>query len=87
MNPNVIKLFMLVAEINQYELAELLGVHQTAVSGWLTRKRGMSDANVSKLVAIIGEQNVRMLNDLCNSLSEWQEESIKQKFETERGGR
>lgn len=69
MNTNVIKVFMVLAEINQHQLAKLLGVHQTAVSGWLTRKSSMSNSNESKLVDLIGEQNYFTLKTLCDSLS------------------
>ncbi|MDF9615149.1 helix-turn-helix transcriptional regulator [Bacillus cereus] len=79
---------MSIAQINQYQLARLLGVHQTAVSGWLTRKCGISDENISKLVDIIGDQNVRILKNLCNSLAiDELQESLKRKFEVKKGGR
>ncbi|PEX92995.1 hypothetical protein CN465_21070 [Bacillus cereus] len=83
MNTNVIKVFMSIAQISQHQLAKLLGVHQTAVSGWLTRKCGISEENVSKLVDIIGEQTVYTIDALCNSLAiaDWQE-TIQQKIQS-----
>lgn len=61
MNPNILKMFMELADISQQQLAQLLGVHQTTVSAWLVERHKMAKTHTDKLTRIIGEQNVFLL--------------------------
>ncbi|MDO6631952.1 helix-turn-helix domain-containing protein [Bacillus thuringiensis] len=61
MNPNILKMFMELADVSQQQLAQLLGVHQTTVSAWLVERHKMSKTHTDKLTRIIGEQNVFLL--------------------------
>lgn len=61
MNPNILKMFMELADVSQQQLAQLLGVHQTTVSAWLVERHKMSKLYADKLTRIIGEHNVFLL--------------------------
>ncbi|PFO63019.1 transcriptional regulator [Bacillus cereus] len=61
MNPNILKMFMELADVSQQQLAQLLGVHQTTVSAWLVERHKMSKLHADKLTRIIGEHNVFLL--------------------------
>ncbi|HDR4560933.1 helix-turn-helix domain-containing protein [Bacillus cereus] len=61
MNPNILRIFMELADVSQHQLAQLLGVHQTTVSAWLVERHKMSKQHTDKLTQIIGEHNVFLL--------------------------
>ncbi|PEB80280.1 transcriptional regulator [Bacillus cereus] len=68
MNPSTLRLLIELANINQYQLAELLGVHQTTISVWLTEKCSIPKRHNEKLTQIIGEHNVFLLNTFNGDL-------------------
>ncbi|EJS13680.1 helix-turn-helix domain-containing protein [Bacillus cereus] len=88
MNASQIKLAREMAGISQTEFAKMLGVDQSNLSKWERGALNPNRKSINRIIKLVGTENVRMLNALVHSLamSELQE-SIKRKFEVEKGER
>lgn len=88
MNADQIKLARAMAGVSQTEFAKMLGVDQSNLSKW---ERGVLKPNkksINRIIKLVGEENTRRLGALVHSLTMTElQESIKRKFEAEKGGR
>lgn len=88
MKANCIKLIRVLSGASQQEFARMLGISGSHLSKWEAGKIRPNANSINKIVSLIGVDNVRKLDSLVYSLTLIDlQESIKRKFETEKGGR
>lgn len=88
MKADCIKLIRMLSGAPQQDFARTLGISASHLSKWEAGKIRPSANSINKIVNLIGADNVRKLDSLVYSLTLIDlQESIKRKFEAEKGGR